>query len=70
MHLIARYWELIAISHRKSRERVNQQLESIQSGFGCRAENLPADNYEYPVNTEEDFMGCESSFRVRFFTVW
>lgn len=54
------YWTL----KRKSRERVNQQLESIQSGFalGCRAENVPVDNYEYPVNNEEDFMDCESSF--------
>lgn len=54
------YWTL----KRKSRERVNQQMESVQCGFGfgCSAENLPTDNYEYPVNTDEDFMDYEPSF--------
>ncbi|RXN03277.1 hypothetical protein ROHU_013557 [Labeo rohita] len=54
------YWTL----KRKSRERVNQQLESVQCGFGfgCSAENLPTDNHDYPINTDEDLMDYESCF--------
>lgn len=56
------YWTL----KRKSRARVNQQLESICSGFASgnevhEEEFVDACN-EIPVNVEEDFMDCESSF--------